>query len=71
MQDRAGSWPGRNRVSLEPGSFKDAFMHALRNADVAVTAASVRVLCGFLLNKSTDPDILDEAGEPLLCCLVV
>jgi hypothetical protein len=49
-------------VNLEPGSFKDAFMHTLRNVDVAVTAAAVRVLCGFLLNKAVDPDILDAAG---------
>jgi hypothetical protein len=53
-------------LNLEAGSYKDAFMHALRNVDVAVTAATVRVLCGFLLNKSTDPDILDAAGAPFL-----
>lgn len=66
MQDRGASLKSRsgNRIAnLKPGSYKEAFMHALRGRDVAVSAATVRVLCGFLLNKAVDPDILDAAGE--------
>lgn len=59
LASRSGSWA----ASLTPGSYKQAFMHALRGRDVAVSAAAVRVLCGCLLNKSVDPDILDAAGD--------
>lgn len=66
VQERAASLAGRSgswAASLTPGSYKQAFMHALRGRDVAVSAAAVRVLCGCLLNKSVDPDILDAAGD--------
>lgn len=56
---RSGSWA----ASLTAGSYKQAFMHALRGRDVAVSAAAIRVLCGFLLNKSIDTEILDAAGD--------
>ncbi|BDA41766.1 probable protein CLEC16A homolog at N-terminal half [Coccomyxa sp. Obi] len=65
LQERAASLAGRSgswAASLTPGSYKQAFMHALRGRDVAVSAAAVRVLCSCLLNKSVDPDILDAAG---------
>ena len=66
VQERAASLAGRSgswAASLTPGSYKQAFMHALRGRDVAVSAAAVRVLCGCLLNKSVNPDILDAAGD--------
>lgn len=57
---------------MEAGSYREAFLGCLRGRDPTLVGGAVRVLSGFLLNKSVDFDLLDVAGaqdptqEP--CC---
>lgn len=51
---------------LEAGSYREAFLGCLRGRDPTLVGGAVRVLSGFLLNKSVDFDLLDVAGAETL-----
>lgn len=54
---------GRSLPVLEAGSYRGAFLGALTGREATLAGGAVRVLAGFLLNKSVDSDLLDAAGK--------
>jgi hypothetical protein len=60
--DRGLAARGRSLPALEAGSYRGAFLGALRGREATLAGGAVRVLAGFLLNKSVDSDLLDAAG---------
>lgn len=45
------------------GRFREAFMRHVGGRHASLAAAAARVIAGFLLNRATDDDLLDEAGQ--------
>ena len=53
---------GTLEAAVGAGRFREAFMRHVGGRHASLAAAAARVIAGFLLNRATDDDLLDEAG---------